>query len=316
MDLRNSLDSTEMYYSVVSPVYSCKKCLNELYIRLKNTLEQITSNFEIILVNDASPDDAWDTIVELTRNDKRVKGINLSRNFGQHYAITAGLDYCSGEWVVVLDCDLQDKPEEIIKLHKKAMEGYDIVYGKRNVRQDNIYKKISSKMFYKVFSYLTDNHIDGSVANFCLANKMVIQHIVKMREHYRSYLLFLKWTGFKSVEIEIDHSARGYDKSSYSVSKLIKLAFNTIISFSDKPLRLAIKFGITVTLLSTCFILYLVIRNILYGTSVLGWTSLIASIFFSLGIVVTILGIIGLYLGRIFEEVKNRPLYVIQGKTF
>lgn len=304
------------HFSVVIPVYGCRTSLFELYIRLKKTLEQLNPDFEIIMINDASPDGAWETIVELAQKDNRIKGINLSRNFGQHYAITAGLDHCTGDWIVVMDCDLQDPPEEIVKLYNRTKEGYDIVYGRRKQRKDRFLKMVTSRIFYKIFSYLTDSKIDGSIANFCISNKKVIEQITNMREHYRSYLLFIKWAGFKGIEIEIEHSNRISGKSGYSLKKLINLAFNTVISFSDKPLRLTIKFGIALTLISLISIAFIVARNLFYGTNVLGWTSLIASIFFSLGIIVTILGIIGLYLGRVFEEVKNRPLYIIQSRTF
>ncbi|HRS18823.1 MAG TPA: glycosyltransferase family 2 protein [Bacteroidales bacterium] len=146
---------TQSHISVVTPVYGCKTCLVELYLRLKTTLEQITQDFEIIMVNDASPDGAWETIVELAARDQRVKGINLSRNFGQHYAITAGLDHAQGEWVVVMDCDLQDQPEEIVKLYAKAQEGWDIVFARRTQRQDSFTKRLFSKIFHRVFSYLS-----------------------------------------------------------------------------------------------------------------------------------------------------------------
>ena len=147
------------HISIVSPVYGCQTCLYEFYYRLKETLGKITDNFDIILVNDYSPDGAWATIVELANKDNRVKGINLSRNFGQHYAITAGLDNCNGDWVVVMDCDLQDQPEEIIKLYEKKKEGYDFVQGCRIKRKDNVIKKALSKAFYMVMQYLTDSRL-------------------------------------------------------------------------------------------------------------------------------------------------------------
>ena len=215
-----------------------------------------------------------------------------------------------------MDCDLQDNPSEILKLYTKALEGYDIVYGKRYERKDKVLKRISSQLFYFIFSYFTDSKVSNSVANFCIANIKVVNHIISMREHYRSYLLFLRWTGFKSIEIEIEHDKRISGSSTYSLNKLLGLAFNTIISFSDKPLRLTIKFGILITSFSIVFVVLLIIRNFIFGTGVLGWSSLIASIFFSLGIIITILGVIGIYIGKIFEEVKNRPLYIVQDKTF
>ena len=157
-----------IHISIVTPVYGCGTSLDALYLRLKKILLSITNDFEIIMVNDASPDNAWDTIKLLAKEDNRVKGINLSRNFGQHRAITAGLDYAQGDWVVVMDCDLQDQPEEILKLYNKAQEGYDVVFGRRHQRKDSSYKRLGSKLFYKILGYFTESKIDNSVANFSI----------------------------------------------------------------------------------------------------------------------------------------------------
>jgi len=160
--------------SVISPIYGCKECLFELYDRLVKTLSQITENFEIILVNDACPQSSWERIAMLCAKDPRVKGINLSRNFGQHYAITAGLDHATGDWVVVMDCDLQDRPEEIIKLYTKALEGYDIVFGRRAERKDSFIKRFGSMAFNRVLEYFTETKHDNSIANFGIyAHKVV-----------------------------------------------------------------------------------------------------------------------------------------------
>ena len=141
------------HISIVTPVYGCANCLERLHERLVSSLSEISENFEIIMVNDGSPDDAWDRIIQLGKRDGRIKGINLSRNFGQHHAITAGLDYAHGDWVVVMDCDLQDQPEEISKLYRKAQEGYDVVFGRRIARRDNYLKRLGSELFYKVLEY-------------------------------------------------------------------------------------------------------------------------------------------------------------------
>ena len=192
--------------SVVSPVYGCSTCIYELYSRLKETLEKISCQFEIIFINDASPDEAWLQITEIAKKDRRVKGINLSRNFGQHYAISAGLDHCSGEWVVVMDCDLQDQPEEIPKFYQKAMEGFDIVYGKRVERKDTFKKKISSKFFSLLLQLLSGEKIDSSIGNFSIVSRRVILKLNSFSELNRNYGLFLFWLGYKSSSIEIDHA--------------------------------------------------------------------------------------------------------------
>ena len=275
------------------------------------TLTEITANYEMILINDASPNNDWEVIKSLVDKDSRVKGINLSRNFGQYNAITAGLDYSSGEWVVIMDCDLQDQPEEIINLYEKAQEGFDIVIGKRNARQDNFIKKTSSKIFYRLFSYLTDSRQDESISQFGLYNRKAIKSVLDMREKLRFFPTMVQWVGFRSTSINVTHGRREQGKSSYSYKKLLNLAIDVIIAFSDKPLRLTIKLGFTIAFFSFIYALY-IIYCALAGIRVIeGWPSLIVSIWFFSGVIIFILGIIGIYISRIFDEVKNRPIYVV-----
>ena len=298
--------------SVVSPIYGCKECLFDLYDRLVKTLGQITENFEIILVNDACPQGSWERIVLLCAKDPRVKGINLSRNFGQHYAITAGLDHAKGDWVVVMDCDLQDRPEEIIKLYNKASDGYDIVFGRRAERQDSFVKRFGSRAFNRVLEYFTETKHDSSIANFGIYAHKVVETINRYREHSRDFLLFAQQVGFKKAEIDIEHAPRAYGESSYNFSKLFRLAIDSIISHSNKPLRLSIQLGFFIALTSIIYAGWLVIRYFFYHTPTEGWTSLMVSMFFMFGLLFAIIGIAGLYIGKIFDEVKRRPLYLIQ----
>jgi len=299
------------HISVVSPVYGCKNCLLELYSRLKGTLEKITTNFEIILVNDASPDNAWETIAELAKMDNRVKGINLSRNFGQHYAITAGLDHCNGEWIVVMDCDLQDRPEEIINLYNKLKEGFDVVFGRRMNRKDNLFKRYFSKYFYKIFDLLTENVSDCAISNYGIYSKQVIQNYLKLTEKIRLFPLLIKWMGFEIGFLEIEHAKRAGGKSSYNLFKLINLALNAIISQTNKPLKISIKFGFLMSFFSMFYLIYLVVRKLSLDIP-MGWTSIMVSIFFIGGLIFVNLGLIGLYIGKIYDEVKNRPIYIIK----
>lgn len=302
--------------SVITPVYGCCKSLNSLYERLNKTLSIITNNFEIIMINDSSPDNAWDAIKELAKKDDRVKGINLSRNFGQHKAITAGLDYAQGDWIVVMDCDLQDQPEEIIKLYNKAQEGYDIVFGRRAERKDSFFKKLSSKLFYKVYDYFTESKIDNTIANFSIISKKVLVSLQNMREQNRTYPLFVNFVGFKRTEIDIEHASREDGKSSYTFSKLINLAIDSIVSQSNKPLKLSIKFGFMVSVLSLIYGCLLVVRYFALGVPVEGWTSVMVSIYFIGGLLFANMGILGLYIGKIFDETKNRPIYIVSNTTF
>lgn len=303
------------HISVVVPVYGCKTTLVELYIRLKESLTPISEDFEIILVNDKSPDFAWDTIVEIAKKDSRVKGINLSRNFGQHAAITAGLDHCNAEWIVVMDCDLQDQPEEIAKLYEKTFDGFDVVLARRFERQDSILKRITSYLFYKTLTYLTDTEYDESVANFGIYNKKVIDSFCEMRENIRVFPIMIQWLGYERAKININHSARSEGKSSYTFFKRMRLALDIILAYSDKPIRLIIKFGFLVTLASFIFGGITLAKYFSGAITVSGYTSLILSIWFLSGITITILGIIGLYVGKIFEGVKSRPLYAIKNKV-
>jgi len=304
------------YFSVIIPVYKCPWTLHELYQRLKNTLSSINKNFEIIMVDDGSPLNDWEIIKELAKKDKRVKGIKLSRNFGQHYAITAGLDFAKGQWIVVMDCDLQDQPEEIIKLYNKAMEGYDIVVGRRAERKDGIVKRLSSKVFWKVYSYFTETKIDGRISNFGIYSTNVIQSIKKLREHTRSFGLFALWVGFKRIEIDIEHAKRKTGKSSYNFKRMFNLAIDSILSYSQKPLILFINIGILISVISFIFSIFLIIQHYLLSIPVAGWTSIMVSIYFLSGVIITCIGVVGVYVGKVYNEVKNRPLYVVESVTF
>ncbi|AII14027.1 glycosyltransferase, family 2 [Campylobacter iguaniorum] len=304
------------HISIVTPVYGCCKSLYDLYERLNKTLSTITNNFEIIMINDASPDNAWEVIKYLAKKDSRVKGINLSRNFGQHKAITAGLNYAQGYWVVVMDCDLQDQPEEIIKLYNKALEGYDIVFGRRAKRQDGFFKKLSSKIFYKIYDYFTDSKTDNTIANFSILNQKVVKEFKKLKEQNRSYYLFINWLGFKKINIDIKHSKRKEGKSSYTFKKLMDLAIDSIVAQSNKPLRLSIKFGFIISFSSFLYAVWLFVGYFIFSVPVEGWTSMMVSLYFISGLIFANMGFLGLYIGKIFDETKNRPIYVVSETTF
>lgn len=302
--------------SVVVPVYKAENCLDELYRRLKQSLEKISPDFEIVLVEDCGGDRSWEIIERLARQDARVKGIQFSRNFGQHYGITAGLDHCRGEWVVVMDCDLQDRPEEIPRLYAKAQEGYDIVLARRGHRKDPLMKRFTSWLFYKLFSYLADMDYDGETGNFRIMSRKVVESFRKMREQLRFFGGLVQWLGFPTASIEVQHAERHEGQSSYTFAKLWKLATETIIAYSDKPLRLAVRFGFLMAFLAFCYGVYTLIRAMLYDIPIMGWSSLIVSLYFIGGIIIALLGIIGIYLGKTFDESKKRPLYVVRRVTF
>ncbi len=297
--------------SVVSPVYRGEKMVAELVRRNVEALKTITDDYEIILVNDASPDNSWQAIEAECQKNPNVKGLNLSRNFGQHYAITAGLSYATGDWVVVMDCDLQDRPEEIPNLYAKAQEGYDSVLAQRVQRSHGWCKKLGSKCFYKVFSYLTETKQDASVANFGIYNRKVIDAVLSMGDAMRYFPTQIQWVGFKRAYLPIQHDERADGKSTYNLSRLFRLAFDTIISFSDKPMRLMVKMGLFVTLASFIVGIVFIVRYCLGEIEVLGFTSLIISLWLLGGIIISLIGVVGIYLGKLFEKAKDRPTFIV-----
>lgn len=301
-----------MDISVVVPVYGCPAAVSPLAERLIAALSSITEDFEIILVNDADPKNSWAEIEKVCKKDSRIKGIELSRNFGQIKAITAGLDYCTGEWVVVMDCDLQDRPEAIIQLYEKAQEGYDVVFVKRKDRKDTGTVKFLSKAFYKVFDYFTDGNYDGSICNFSISRKKVIDAYCTMREQNRAYVMFIKWLGFRSTAIEVEGDERYEGKSSYSMKKKLALASQIITAQSNKPLQISVTIGFISALFSFVFFIVQIIRYFVCGSILAGWTSTIVSIYFVGGLILMAIGVSGIYLGYIFNEAKGRPLYVIR----
>jgi len=307
--------SMQPFISIVSPVYGASALLEELVRRIGESVGKITENYEIILVEDHGPDDSWQKIQAICQKDKRVIGIRHSRNFGQQYALNCGLDHARGEWVVTLDCDLQDRPEEIINLYKKAQEGYDIVLASRQNRKDDFLKKLFSRMFYRALSYLTDTHQDASLANFSLYHRNVVEALKSMNDYVKYYPTMIHWIGFRMAKLEIQHASRkDGKKSSYSFKKRLTLAFDTIVSFSNKPLRLTVKLGILILLIATLFAVALVVSYFFTDISVSGWASTFLSLWFLSGIIITILGMIGIYVGKIFETVKRRPSYIVGEK--
>jgi dolichol-phosphate mannosyltransferase len=301
--------------SVVIPVYRAEKMLDELYRRLRAAIETVTPHFEIVLVEDCGPDRSWDVIERLAAADPRVVGLQFSRNFGQHYGITAGLDVCQGNWVVVMDCDLQDAPEEIPRLYAKAQEGYDVVLALRGERQDPLLKRFTSWLFYRLFSYLADIDFDGDSGNFRIMSRKVVHNFTKMREQLRFFGGHVQWMGFPTTGVRVQHAERLEGTSSYTFAKLFKLASDTIIAYSDKPLRMAARLGLTMAGVSFLFGTYILGRALLQGSSVPGWSSLIVSLYFIGGLIIGILGIIGVYLGKAFDEAKKRPLYIVRRMT-
>lgn len=301
-----------MDISVVIPMYGCRAAVPELYRRLTETVKKIAGSYEIIMVDDCCPQNSWEEIEKLCSKDEHVVGIHLSRNFGQIRAITAGLDYCKGDWVVVMDCDLQDRPESIIDLYNKANEGYDVVFTKRQGRKDTFLTKFMSRCFYRVYNYFTDGNYDPAICNFSIARRVVIDYYCQMREQNRAYTMFVKWLGFRQTSIELQEDKRFEGKSSYSFRKKLNLAFEVITSQSNKPLKFSIHLGFTIALIALIYIIYLIIRTLAVGDVLTGWTTIVASIYLMGGLILASVGIVGIYTGNIFNETKKRPIYIVE----
>ncbi|WP_317194888.1 glycosyltransferase family 2 protein [Algoriphagus pacificus] len=296
--------------SIISPLYRAENTLGELVSRIKACIPD--QEYEIILVDDASPDNSWHEIERLAEIHPEIRGIKLSRNFGQHYAITAGLDAAKGEWVVVMDCDLQDRPEEIPNLHKEAQKGFDVVLARRVNRQDNFFKRLSSKIFYRTLAWLTGSQQDESIANFGIYHRKVINQIIGMRESIRYFPTMVKWVGFRQCSIPVTHAEREEGSSNYNFKKLFNLALDIMLAYSDKPIRLTVKLGFLIALTGFLFAIYTLYRYWIGEIIVAGYASLIISIWLLTGFLLITLGMVGLYIGKTFEGVKNRPIYIVE----
>ncbi|MFC5190289.1 glycosyltransferase family 2 protein [Algoriphagus aquatilis] len=298
--------------SIVSPVYKAEKQLPELVQRIKAAVSPISMDFEIILVEDASPDNSWSEIERLSELHPEIIGLKLSRNFGQHYAITAGLDQAKGEWVVVMDCDLQDRPEEIPPLLQKAQEGFDVVLARRANRQDGFLKKLSSKLFYRTLAWLTGSQQDETIANFGIYHQRVIRQITEMRESIRYFPTMVRWVGFRQTAIDVIHAANEDRGSSYNFKRLFNLALDIMLAYSDKPIRLTVKLGLLVAMTGFLFAIFTLVRYVQGQIIVAGYASLIISLWMLTGFLLVTLGMVGLYVGKTFEGVKKRPIYIVE----
>jgi dolichol-phosphate mannosyltransferase len=297
--------------SVVVPVYGSDSILLELYGRVAATLETIAREFELILINDASPDGAWRVIQELAARDSRVRGLNLSRNFGQYAAITAGLAASRGEWVVVMDCDLQDQPEEMAQMYAKAQEGYFAVIGSRQKRHDGLLRAFVSRAFYATLSYLTGTHQDPTLANFGMYHRRVIDAVLSLPDHTRYFSVMMRWVGFRTAIVPVAQAPRRGGKSGYSLRKLFGLATDIILAYSEKPLRVIVKIGTVVSAVAGAYLAFAVGSGMAAG-SIPRFEVLMGSLWLIFGLMAVMIGIVALYLSKAFEEAKKRPIYIVQ----
>jgi glycosyltransferase involved in cell wall biosynthesis len=300
--------------SVVLPIYNEQDTIPELYKRLTTALRYDFSDFsyEIVFIDDGSKDQSPLLLKKLSDTDPTVKSIIFSRNFGHHIAISAGLDYATGDYVVIMDSDLQDEPESIVILYNKLQEGYDVVYAQRLNKKFGWFKRTMSKFFLTCMHFLINEKIEINSTIFRIMKKQVVEEVRRIREAQRYVVGIIGWVGFKHTSVPVEHGLRKYGETKYPFFKQIKLACNAIFSFSEYPLRLITLLGFFFTVVSFCLGSWIVMRSFLYQAPVLGWTSLIVAVLFMGGIQLSVIGIIGEYLGRLYIEAKKRPLYVIR----
>jgi dolichol-phosphate mannosyltransferase len=301
--------------SVVVPAYNEEENIFALYERLNSALERVSPNHEIVFVDDGSKDLTVEKIMKLRKADERVKLVSFARNFGHEMANTAGFRYAKGEAVVIIDADLQDPPELIVDMYAKFKEGFDVVYAKRISRKkESFVKKVTSKGFYRVMNSLSDVEVPLDTGDFRLLSRRVVDEINALEEHNRYFRGLTHWVGFNVGYVEFHRDERFAGETKYNYIKLFKLAFDAILSFSYKPLKIFSLIGLWISGLSFLTLLYLIVGKVLGRSAVAGWTSMMAIMLFCFGILMVQVSIIGEYVGRIYEEVKNRPLFIIGRK--
>ncbi|AKS38215.1 glycosyltransferase [Anoxybacillus gonensis] len=300
-------------YSVVIPVYNEALVIRETYKRLKRVMEQTDGAYELLFVNDGSKDDTLDMLKELAVRDDTVKYLDFSRNFGHQIAITAGMDYASGEAIVIIDADLQDPPELILEMIEKWKEGYDVVYAKRTKRKgETFFKRATAYAFYRLLRAATEIDIPLDTGDFRLIDRKVRDELVGMRERSRFVRGLVSWVGFKQTAIEYERDERFAGETKYPLKKMIRFSLDGITSFSYKPLKLASLLGFLLSFVSVVWMIAVLYLKLFTHSTVTGWSSLVMTVLFFNGVVLIMLGVIGEYIGRIYDEVKHRPLYILK----
>lgn len=299
--------------SVVVPVYNEELVIRETYKRLKSVMDGLNEPYELIFVNDGSRDATAAIAKGICEEDRNVKFISFSRNFGHQVAITAGMDYSRGEAVVVIDADLQDPPEVITEMLKKWKEGYDVVFGQRIKRQgETFFKKLTAKLFYRFLKSMTDVDIPVDTGDFRLIDRKVCDALKSVNERNRYVRGIISWLGFRHTGVQFVREKRFAGETKYPFRKMVRFAFDAIASFSYKPLKLASYSGVTISFLSFLYLLVVLYQRLFTGSTIAGWASILAVSLFFNGIILVMLGIIGGYIGRIYDEVKGRPLYIVR----
>jgi polyisoprenyl-phosphate glycosyltransferase len=296
--------------SVVVPVYGCRDCLRPLHARLRPAVEGITRDYEVVFVDDRSADGSWDVLCELALSNPAVRLIRLSRNFGQHAAITAGLARAAGRWVVVMDCDLQDPPEDIARLYAKAQEGYDLVLAKRKTHQQSRLRRFAATTYFRARSFFMRLDVDPHYATLSILSRKVVRAFLDVRDVDRQYMLILHWLGFDRAVIDIEPSERAAGKSAYSFRDLVRVAVDGFFFETTILLRWIVYLGFAIAFSGVALAAFFIVSYFVFDP-LSGFTSLAVLILLISGFIIISTGVTGLYIGKIFGQVKSRPLYVI-----
>ena len=302
-----------MEISAIIPSYNEQDNVGLMYERMTKTLSKIIPDYEIIYINDCSKDQTLLRIKELAAKDTHVKYLSFSRNFGHQIAVSAGLDYCSGKAVVIIDGDLQDPPELIEQMYEKYKEGYKVVYARRTSREgETWFKKATAKIFYRLLASMTSIDIPVDVGDFRLIDQVIVKHLRNMPEKSKYIRGQISWIGYKQTFVNYHRDARIYGKTNYPLRKMLRFALDGITAFSDKPLKIASGLGIVAAIVSLLALVYALVAHFCFNSTITGWTSLILSVLFIGGVQLITIGIIGEYIARINNDVRNRPLYILE----
>lgn len=302
-----------MKISAIIPSYNEQENVGLMYERMSKVLSKISDDYEIIYVNDCSRDETLLRIKSLAEKDNHVKYVSFSRNFGHQIAVSAGLDVCQGDAVVIIDGDLQDPPELIEQMYERYKEGYKVVYARRTSRDgETWFKKFTAKMFYRILASMTSIDIPVDVGDFRLIDKVIVQHLRNMPEKSKYIRGQISWIGYKQTFVDYHRDARIYGRTNYPLKKMLRFALDGITAFSDKPLKIASGLGIFSAIVSLLALVYALVSHFCFNNTITGWTSLILSVLFIGGVQLITIGIIGEYIARINNDVRNRPLYIVE----
>jgi dolichol-phosphate mannosyltransferase len=307
---------TKPLVTYVFPVYNEAGNLRLLYETLTELMDQHDEyEYEMLFVNDYSTDASLELLRELEAHDERIRVIEFSRNFGHQIAVTAGLDHARGDAVIIMDSDMQDPPHVSFELLEKWREGYDVVYAQRRSRKDTVFKRVTANVYYRLLRFLTSVDIPRNTGDFRLVDRQVVDQVVQLREHSRFLRGLFAFVGFRQIAVPFDRDERHAGKSSYPLRKMLRLAADGVMSLSSTPLKIVTRIGYTVAAIGFLWTVWLVISKLVWPQFVVqGWTMIMSVLLLASGIQMILMGVIGSYIGRIYTEVQDRPLYFVQTK--